>query len=247
MRILVITVAGCATRFSKSVGKPCLKCIYFERQPEEALIYRLIHKSENFDKFVIVGGYKIDELRFFIDTYLSDMKSEISVVENPFYSKYGSGYSLYLGLKKAVDFGCGEIVFAEGDLHVDDDGFNRVALAEADVITFNRNPIEAKTAVAFYFDEKNKVHYVYDTGHSSLSINEPFLAIYNSGQIWKFSDVNKVKCSIEALSRTQWQGTNLEFIQEYFGKLERNDYIMIEFKEWINCNTIEDFKKMKVK
>lgn len=42
-------------------------------------------------------------------------------------------------------------------------------------------------AVALYVDEIDKVHYIYDTNHSLLSIPSPIKAIYNSGQIWKFT------------------------------------------------------------
>lgn len=32
MRILLVTVAGLSSRFSQSVGYPCLKCLYHEEK-----------------------------------------------------------------------------------------------------------------------------------------------------------------------------------------------------------------------
>ena len=113
------------------------------------------------------------------------------------------------------------------------------------MITCNNEPIEANKAVAYYFSLDNKVHYIYDTGHSALTISEPFLSIYNSGQIWKFSDYNKVKEIYDDMEETLWQGTNLVFIEKYFNSINHNDTEIIKFSEWINCNTVEDFRKIK--
>ena len=117
--------------------------------------------------------------------------------------------------------------------------------SEKSVITCNNEPIEANKAVAYYFSLDNKVHYIYDTGHSALTISEPFLSIYNSGQIWKFSDYNKVKEVYDDMEETLWQGTNLVFIEKYFNSINHNDTEIIKFSEWINCNTVEDFRKIK--
>ena len=49
--------------------------------------------------------------------YFEKFSNKILMVENPYYKRYGSGYSLYLGLQKAFETGADEIVFAEGDLY----------------------------------------------------------------------------------------------------------------------------------
>ena len=86
------------------------------------------------------------------------------------------------------------------------------------------------------------IHYVYDTSHSMLQINEPFLGIFNSGQIWKFSDSDIMRKTFYELTEEEWQGTNLVYVERYFKKVENRD--IITFKEWINCNTVEDFRQI---
>lgn len=46
MRILLVTVAGLSSRFSQSVGYPCLKCLYHEGESTRTLLYRLTHMWE---------------------------------------------------------------------------------------------------------------------------------------------------------------------------------------------------------
>ena len=102
MKVLVITVAGSSTRFSKSIGKDCLKCIYTESSAEDTLLYRLVSMNDAYDRFVIVGGFRYDELLKFIDSSLVQYKDRISAVRNEKYAEYGSGYSLLLGLEEAM-------------------------------------------------------------------------------------------------------------------------------------------------
>ena len=52
MKILVITVAGSSTRFSKSIGKDCLKCIYTESDVKDTLLHRLLSINKGYDKFI---------------------------------------------------------------------------------------------------------------------------------------------------------------------------------------------------
>ena len=42
MKVLIITVAGMSTRFSQSVGAPCLKCLYHEGRAKDSLLYRML-------------------------------------------------------------------------------------------------------------------------------------------------------------------------------------------------------------
>ncbi|MDE7336527.1 MAG: licC domain protein [Clostridia bacterium] len=244
MKVLLLTVAGTSTRFGKSLGRECLKCIYNEKGFEESLLSNMARKDKSFDKIVIVGGYKFGELKEAVDKYFDYLKEKIVLVENEHYFDYGSGYSLYQGLKYLVDTDFDEIVFAEGDLWVDNKSFIEVSSSDKDVITFNRDTIDAQKSVVLYFDIKNEVHYLYDTAHSYLQIDSPFLSIYNSGQIWKFSDKDRVKKSFYGIDEKTWQGTNLVFIQKYFGDRNKDEYEMKEFKVWLNCNTVEDFRKI---
>ena len=103
----------------------------------------------------------------------------------------------------------------------------------------------ADKAVAFYYDRKNRVHYLYDTGHKELVIPEPFMSIYNSGQIWKFADLSLVNRIYESISDREWQGTNLVFVEKYFQKVPKEALEMIRFHRWINCNTVEDFNRIQ--
>ena len=247
MKVLVITVAGTSTRFSKSIGEECLKCIYFTNSYKDALLYKSIFRDNSFDKYVIVGGYKFDELQNYTNKYLSPVKDKIVLLENEHYQDYGSGYSLYLGIEYAVKCGFDQLVFAEGDLWIDSESFINVSKSEKDVITFNRECIDAQKAVVFYYNTDNHVRYLYDTTHNCLQINEPFTSVYNSGQIWKFTDYNKVKAILKEMPAEDWYGTNLVFIQNYFGGMNKNDYQLAEFKEWYNCNTVGDYNKIAEK
>jgi CTP:phosphocholine cytidylyltransferase-like protein len=244
MKVLLLTVAGTSTRFGKSLGRECLKCIYNEKGFDESLLGNMVRKDASFDKIVIVGGYKFQELKDAVENHFSDLKDKIVLINNEHYFDYGSGYSLYEGLKYLVGTDFDEIVFAEGDLWVDDESFFKVSSSDKDVITFNRDTIDAKKSVVLYFDTQNKVHYLYDTAHSYLEIDRPFLSIYNSGQIWKFSDSDRVRKSFDGIDEKTWRGTNLVFIQKYFGERDKDEYEMAQFNTWLNCNTVDDFRKI---
>lgn len=247
MKILIITVAGESTRFGKSIGKDCLKCLYFKNSYKESLLYKTIFRDESFDKYVIVGGYRFNDLLSFADKYLSAVKDKLVILENKRYHDYGSGYSLYFGVKYAVESGFDNLVFAEGDLWVDKESFLNVSGAASDFITFNRESIDAQKSVVFYYDTDNTVHYLYDTSHNNLEIKEPFVSVYNSGQIWGFADYNAVKRVFDGMPIDGWYGTNLVFIQNYFGNRNKNSYMLAELKEWYNCNTVADYNKIAEK
>lgn len=238
MRILLVTVAGLSSRFSQSLGHPCLKCLYHGGDKAKTLLYRLTHMY-GFDRYIIVGGYQYEELSYALKHDYGDLGDRISLVRNDLYEETGSGYSLYLGLCEALKWSCSEIVFAEGDLLVDQKSFTRVCEASGDVVTVNRDTIQASKAVVIYFDRENHIHYIYDTSHNCLEIREPFLSIYNSGQIWKFADWALLRSVIEALGEEGQRGTNLALIQEYFSRSKH--FEIIPFDKWVNCNTVQDY------
>lgn len=242
--ILIITVAGLSSRFSKSLGYPCLKCLYHENSIEESLLYRMLHLTEYFDYYIVVGGFMYDELEAAIEKHFNDLRSRILLIRNEHYADYGSGYSLYLALERIQGMDHGEVVFAEGDLYVDAESFRRICESSANVITCSSEEILASKAVAYYFDCSHRIHYIYDTAHGALEIKEPFLGIFNSGQIWKFADIKHLQQTFRAISKQEWQGTNLVFIQKYFGELARESYETITFDQWVNCNTVSDFKRI---
>ena len=62
MKILVVTVAGMARRFSESVGKDFLKCLYYKENPREALLFQMLRQASSFDRYIIVGGFLFEEL-----------------------------------------------------------------------------------------------------------------------------------------------------------------------------------------
>lgn len=245
MKVLLITVAGMSTRFSESIGNTCLKCIYHEGNREESLLYQLLSCYSGFDKFVIVGGFRYEELCNEIQEHYSEFSNRIVLVENKEYASYGSGYSLFVGLKKAMEFHPDQIVFAEGDLYVDRETFEGVAVSKKPVLTMTTETINAKKSVVFYLDMNYRIHYLYDLSHSALEIREPFVEIGNSGQVWKFINDDRLQESFQSMSEHDWQGTNLVFIQNYFSQLVPDEYEVLKFKKWINCNTISDFRRVQ--
>lgn len=243
MKVLVVTVAGMSSRFSKSVGRECLKCIYYENRVEESLLYQILHKKE-FDKYVVVGGFQYAQLQTFVQEHCRDLLSKIQLVYNEHYEDYGSGYSLYLGLEALESVPYDEVVFAEGDLALDTESFCAIADEGTDVLTYNNEPIWADKAVVYYFDSDYRVHYLYDVNHQNLQIPEPFVGVFNSGQVWKFAQPSKLKEVLSHLDEEEKKGTNLVIIQHYFDGVEREQYRILGFRDWINCNTIEDFKRV---
>ena len=247
MRVFLTTVAGSATRFSKSIGKPTVKCIYNREDPAKTLLNHMLTQASDYDLFVVVGGFLINELEDYINTNLpSEFSEKVMLVNNEQYSEYGSGWSLYLGLDAALKIygkDITEVLFAEGDLFVDDESFSSVAGTKNSVITINSEAIKANKAVALYYDLENVPHYIYDTAHGQLKIDEPFTAVYNSGQIWKFTDIGLLSDLVLNGDPERFTGTNLVLINEYFQKLAKNGETIdiISMKTWINCNTINDF------
>ena len=242
-KAVIITVAGTSTRFRKSIGRDCLKCIYTEGSAKDTLLYRLVELCHDFDKIVIVGGYKFEDLSCFVSKELSDFSSKISLIKNNHYEDFGSGYSLLVGVNELKNTEVDEVIFAEGDLFFDSVSFSKISESTFSVITTNSDPIEAKKAVAFYVNADGKAKYIYDTNHTSLEIKEPFIGIYNSGQVWKFQEPEKLFSSSNKLTEKEKGGTNLVLIQKYFDQIDADKLQVIHFDKWINCNTVEDYRK----
>ena len=71
----------------------------------------------------------------------------------------GSGYSLYLGIKEALNYdNIDEILFVEGDLDIDDESFLKVVNSQKNVITYNMQPIYSNKAVVLYQNENEEGH-----------------------------------------------------------------------------------------
>ena len=238
----MITVAGSSTRFSRSIGKDCLKCIYTESGPEDTLLFRLLTMNEGYDRYVIVGGHRYDDLVQFVDQHLGGFKDRISLVKNDRYVDYGSGYSLLLGLEEAMKMNPDEITFEEGDLALSKDDLDRVFASKKDVITYNLRTIRSDESVVFYFDGNDRPKYVYDTNHKLLKIDEPFRSIYNSGQVWKFRDMDKLRKIIDDIDENGKKNTNLIFINAYFNSISATDIVLIPLYKWFNCNTVSDYR-----
>ena len=238
-KALIITVAGTSTRFNQSVGGEWLKCLYFEEDSKNCLLCRILERAAEFEQIIIVGGYKYEALVKYVGS-LHDAR--IKLVYNEHFVDYGSGYSFYLGLK-AVDVDVDEITFVEGDLYYDTKSFERMQKADGSVLCVNHELILSNKAVVLYFDTNHHPHYIYDTTHKSLQIDEPFESIYNSGQMWRFTDAALMRKVVAGLSDKEQQGTNLIIIQKYLdnylGKL-----VIVPVETWYNCNTISDYRNV---
>lgn len=242
MRSLIITVAGKSTRFNKDTKNDVLKCLYYEDVPQKALIYQQLSKVAPYvDEIIIVGGYKFAELCEFADKELKWFKAKIKFAYNEHFDDYGSGYSLIKGIAQ-LNESTTDVIFIEGDLFFDQESIAKLITYKNNVITYTNYPVRSNKSVAFYIDTQNHVNYIYDTEHSDLFIPVPFKAIYDSGQMWKFMDAQRVKSIVQELTEEQKKGTNLEVIQKYFGILNANQYGMLNIRQWFNCNTVEDYR-----
>ena len=243
MKSLIITVAGMSSRFNKDTKEDVLKCLYYEDTPANSLISLQVHKVFDLvDEIVVVGGYKYEDLEKFIRNEMKDVNHRMKLVYNDHYHDYGSGYSLLKGIE-VVSEKADEITFIEGDLFFDTESVEKIITSKKDVISVNNEPILSNKAVALYFDASNYPHYIYDTSHSCLEIHEPFTAIYNSGQMWKFMNPSRVREICQFLTLEQEQGTNLEIIQKYFGVYKSTQLDIVRINLWFNCNTVADYRE----
>ena len=243
MKYLIITVAGTATRFNRDTQEDTLKCLYYTDDAKYALLPQLLNNCGVYDKYIIVGGYLYEKLEQFVKKELNSYGDKIELVYNEHFQDYGSGYSLYKGIEAVKE--SGEVTFVEGDLYFTRETFKKVYDSEKSVITINREPIYSNKAVALYVNAEGKPRYLYDTNHQTLTVPEPFKAIFNSGQMWKFKSAERLHEAVNSLSEIQLQGTNLEIVQAYFGELNAEEYDVVSFNEWYNCNTVADYNQVR--
>ncbi|MBO4459746.1 MAG: hypothetical protein J5778_03715 [Clostridiales bacterium] len=246
MNVAVITVAGISSRFNAGIPEDLkvLKCLYTETGIKDTLLYRLMDKCSFADRIIVVGGYKFDDLASFYKDNLSVDFPATDLIYNDHYSDLSSGFSLYLGIKAALEYDPDEIVFIEGDLDVDKRSFEKIIQSGKSVLSINREPVYSDKAVVLYKDGSGRYKYAFNSSHGLLKIEEPFSCILNSGQIWKFTDPAKLRESNDEFIGSDKTGTNLSIIQRYLDKTGSDNFDIVCFERWTNCNTREDYKKI---
>ncbi len=244
MKVAIITIAGISSRFNEEIDEDnkVLKCLYTEKGKDNTLLYNLMKKCSYADHIVLVGGYKYDDLCSFYREELSTEFPGVSIVKNDHYADLGSGYSLYLGIQEALKHNPDEILFVEGDLDIDNESFQKVVDNHKSVLTYTFEPIYANKAVVLYKDDKDQYRYAFNSSHSLLTIDSPFSCILNSGQTWKFTEVEKLKRANERFYETAKADTNLRIIQNYLDS--GVDVDIVPLSRWTNCNTRDDYRKI---
>ena len=81
--------------------------------------------------------------------------------------------------------------------------------------------------VAAYQNENDEYHYLFNSDHGLLSLEESFKAIFNSGQTWKFNDMKLLKIANDNFYENIVEDTNLGIIQKYFDLIENKEDIEI--------------------
>lgn len=244
MRVAIITVAGISSRFNEGIpeNEKILKAIYTETEAQDTLLYNLLKKCSFADQIVVVGGYKFEELYSYYLENLSEDFGNVVFVKNEHYADLSSGYSLYLGIKEAVRLNADEVLFVEGDLDIDGESFDKVVRSEKDVLTYNHESIYADKAVVLYKDDKEQYQYAFNSNHGMLTINVPFSCMLNSGQLWKFKDVDALSEANEKFYNENMAGTNLVIIQYYIDRRGSDKFDLIGLNRWTNCNTRQDYR-----
>lgn len=249
MKIAIITAAGISSRFNEGIEdrKKQLKVIYHEEGSSETLLLHLVKHCSYADEIVLVGGYKYEELKKYVENEIpKNIEKKITLVFNPHFQDLASGYSLYLGLHEALHReNVKEILFVEGDLDIDEDSFQKVVKSQGSVLTYNREPIYSNKAVVLYQTGDGMYHYGFNSSHGLLTIKEPVKCILNSGQLWKFTDIDALAKANEYFARADTGGTNLLIIQRYLDTAEAEKISVLGIKKWTNCNTREDFHRIK--
>ena len=244
MKIAVITIAGISSRFNEGIPETekKLKAVYFENDSKDTLLYHLLLKCAYADKIILVSGYKSESLCEYVQMLESEMKNKITVVINDHFNDLGSGYSLYLGLDEAFKYEPDEILFVEGDLDIDNASFAKVVSSTKSVLTYTCEPIYANKAVVLYRDEKDQYRYAFNSSHGMLTIDSPFSCILNSGQTWKFTEVDTLKKANAVFFDNAKGDTNLRIIQNYLDLGVEVE--IVQLTRWTNCNTRNDYKKI---
>ena len=247
MRIAVITIAGISSRFNQGIGEEnkVLKCIYTEEGKHNTLLYQLMRKCSYADRIILVGGYKYEDLCSFYKTELMTEFPNVELVNNDHYADLGSGYSLYLGIKASEKYAPDEVLFVEGDLDIDNESFSKVVNSKKTVLTYTYEPIYANKAVVLYKDDSENYKYAFNSSHGLLCIDELFSCILNSGQTWKFTQINALKEANEDFFYNDKAGTNLGIIQRYINIIGSKNIDLIPLVRWTNCNTREDYRTIK--
>lgn len=238
-KAVIITLAGLSSRFRKSLGKDVLKAIYKENESKCILDILLDYCENCIDDIYIISGYKHDDLKDYLEKNHKNLN--INLIYNKNFT-LGSNESILCGIR-ALNKSYDEVLFIEGDLIIDKESFFNIIENKNNVITFNKEEINAKTSVVYYINKDNKIVYKYDTKHELLEINEAFKKISNSGQIWKFCDVNLLKSVCSSFRDEDLNNTNLATIDRYFNKVAYENINFVEIKQWFNCNTIDDYKR----
>ena len=198
---------------------------------------------------MIVGGYRFGDLQAYAQDALDtpDLRNKIALVHNGRYADLASGYSLYVGLREVFGWNASvsEVLFVEGDLDIDDASFRRVAEADSTVLTWQREPITAHKSVVLYQDERGRYRYAFNSAHGLLKIEDSFAAVWNSGQLWKFRNLDALRDSTEAFRASNPGGTNLDIIQGYLDRTEPESVRLIGLRRWVNCNTRADYRTIR--
>lgn len=246
MRAAIITVAGISSRFNEGIpeARKELKAIYSENGSRDTLLYHLLRKCSFADKIILVGGYKYEDLEAFYRNELAPEFPQVELVKNDHYEDLASGYSLFLGIDRAVECELDEVLFVEGDLDIDDESFWRVVESEKSVLTYTSEPIYASKAVVLYQDGEGRYKYAFNSAHGLLSIDEPFSCILNSGQTWKFMHIDALKKANAEFAAFEIGGTNLRIIQRYMESVPADAIELVKLERWTNCNTREDYRRI---
>lgn len=252
MKAAIVTVAGLSSRFNEGLepSQHRLKAIYHTNDSRDTLLFHMMEKLDYADKIIVVGGYQYKELiNYITSVFTKNVQNKIVLVENTHFSDLSSGYSLYLGIKAAFDevSNMSEIFFAEGDLDVDEASFQKILSCEKSVITYNRETICSDKSVVVYQNESNRYCYAFNRAHGLLKINEPFKAIWNSGQMWKFTNTELLKKVNDFFYEHYISESNLSIIQGYFDELSLEEIEVLGFSRWVNCNTRADYRLIKKK
>lgn len=244
MKIAIVAVAGVSSRFNQGENEVVLKGIYTTTDDKKTLLYSILRKCTGFDKVVLVGGYQYESLKTYIELHREEFPFPIELVYNEHYSDLGTGYTLRVGLDECLrEEACSEITLIEGDLFFDEASFEQVKEAQKSIATYNHKVIYSNKAVIAYVDLQERLKYVFSTSHGAVQIPEEFLAIYNSGQIWKFADMDITRKLVKEFPDEGWEGTNLKFVESYFGEVSADERKMLPLEVWENCNTRSDYQK----
>lgn len=244
IRTAIVTLAGTSSRFSASVGCECHKSLYRETPVDKSILdFQLdLLRRNRFEHVVLVGGYRFDEVQEHVQGQCSGI--DITLVYNEHYADWGSCQSLCLGID-AIPGGTDTVAFLEGDLLFDETTFSEMVSSGCDAITAAPGIIDARTSVAFCISTSGHLGYFYDPSHVALHGIPPFVQLGNSGQVWQFADVSRLKDCSNRCSIPNRKGTNLIPIQDYFSGRGTSALRVFSFQTWFNCNTIADYRAMK--